>query len=238
MTRKRKLISPEELERRGSTALAKHERRGAFVPDIALTEKGWGSPYRGELNDHWWALFFDMLGTRQEAIVVGFLQQLYDLVGGDKWDETLGKKVTSIDGLRAALAQIQGMNVQNEAQLAYAAQLVALHLASMRLARGAVCYLHGDSRSVAVLAKATRAYGDGLLNLQRLQGKGPKKSHQTYRVERHVHNHQHVHLAGGAGQNGGQPHATSDAAGTESGAALPSPCPNDEDAMPSSCCTR
>lgn len=187
-----------------------------FVPDIELRKgEWWRPPHDSQVDkDRWWAMFFDMLGTRQAAVVDMFFDTLSKLVGST-YDDAEKSWVPNRDELRAVFGMIQSMKPRNSAEAALAAQLVALHLNQLKLASGIANWSGSDARTVAVMARITRAYADGLLTLQRLKGKG-RTSKQVIRVEthKHVHHHQHVHVEGGGPDFGGQ------AQGTEGGEAI------------------
>ncbi len=199
-----------------------------FVPDIELGSSHEPrnpereAPYDNRPDkDRWWALFFTMLGTRQAAVVDMFIGQLQQLVP-DRWDEKKGCWRGNQEDTRAMFGMIQSMKPKTVAQAALAAQLVALHFNTMKLAAGISSYSMGDARTAATIARCTKAYAEGMLALQKLQGKA-RKSKQTITVETHHHHHQHIHYeTGGSPINGGQ------AQGTERGAivqcaTLPSP---------------
>lgn len=116
-----------------------------------------------------------------------------------------GTREPSQEEFDAVLAIVSSTKPRNEAQAAFAAQLAALHLAAMRLARRVTGDALGDDRTVAVLTKTVRAYGDELATMQRLQGKS-RSTRQTIKVE--SQRHQHIHCHGGSEDFGGQAHAT------------------------------
>jgi hypothetical protein len=192
-----------------------------FVPDIELPPSNeWekrgdiDAPYDNRPDkDRWWALFFTMLGTRQAAVVDMFLGQLQKLVP-DKWDDKNGCWRGNQEETRAMFGMIQSMKPKTVAQAAYAAQLVALHFNTMKLAAGISSYSMGDARTAATMARCTKAYGEGLLVLQKLQGK-VRKTKQTIKVETHHHHHQHLHVEGGGSEFGGRVHAASAGSGSE-----------------------
>lgn len=184
-----------------------------FIPDIEDHRKrGLTPPYDNQADkERWWAMFFAMLGTRQAAVVDMFFRQLMALVP-DVWDEGRKEWVADIEQTRAMFGLIQAMKPKDVAQAALAAQLVALHLNNMKLAAGISSYSMGDARTAATMARVTRAYADGLLALQKLQGK-VRKSKQTIRVETHNHHQQHIHYETGGGPDfGGRADATNAAA--------------------------
>jgi hypothetical protein len=217
---------PRELAVLADAAIQRHHKR-KFVPALVQDQVGWDCPYAADDESRWWALLFDMFGTRSAATVTMFLDHLSELLEAS-WNEDWRQWVVADPGnMVALLTMIQSMGVKNEAEAGLAAQLVALHLNAMKLSKGALRSHGGDARSVAILSKAARAYSDGLRSLSELQGKR-RSSKQTIRVESHKHVHQHVHFEGGAGENGGQPHAQPPARVVEASATLPSQGSNGE----------
>jgi hypothetical protein len=215
---------PSELAVIADAAIERHKKR-KFIPDLAESKDGWDCPYAADDESRWWALLFDVFGTRSASTVFMFLDHLAELLEAS-WNEDWQQWAVAEPGnMVALLTMIQAMKVTNEAEAALAAQLVALHLNAMKLSKGALRTLGGDPRSVAILAKAARAYADGLRSLSQLQGKG-RTTKQTIKVESHKHVHQHVHLDGGGRENGGQPHAQPTASIVEASAALPSQSAN------------
>jgi hypothetical protein len=213
---------PTNLRPLAEEAIARHMKRP--VPPRILVEGGEGeplsveSPYRGEDGEAWQALLFQAFGTRSISVAEYFIASLAEMVSRD-WDEQARKWQPSQGEFDAMIALVSSLKPRNEAQAAYAAQLCALHLSAMRLARLTTAYCT-DPRTVAVLNKTVRAFGDGLMNLDRLKGKR-RTVHQSIKSESHKHVHQHVHYHGGGPENGGQPHTTSPAGIIEASAQVP-----------------
>lgn len=196
---------PAHMLAAAETAIVRHMQRG-WVPDFEMTEAGWRSPYAPRHARHWEALMFELFGTRSIAVVNTFCRQLSELVG-TRFDHKKDEWVLDDAAFRAALSLFQALKPQNEAQAAHVALMVALHISTMKLASGpAVTQWGGDARSVAVMAKSLRAFGDGMETLRRVQGKRRKT---VQKIEVHHHQHQHVHFEGEA-QFGGRPHGTPD----------------------------
>jgi len=198
---------PAHMRDRANAANLGH--KGPSVPALIDVDgdelDAWFScPYADEDRDAWQALLYLAFGTRSASVVSCFVRQLAQFVRRD-WDEAAAKWKPSQDEFNAVLALISAIKPRDEAQAAYAAQLAALHLAAMRLATRVTGEGHVDERTVAVLNKTVRAYGDGLAQLQRLQGKS-RTSRQSIKSETHRHVHNHVHVERGAAGNGGQPH--------------------------------
>lgn len=207
---------PVEFVPEADAAIARHRKR-RWVPEVLERENCWECPYVDEDKDRWWALVFDILGTRQTAVVDVFWTQLCGLLDKD-WQAEKGGWITDEKQIRTLLSMMAAMKPCNEAKAAYAAQLCALHVSAMKLGGAIASTWSPDPRTAAVLNKTVRAYGDGLLNLQRLKGKG-RKSVQIIKVETHRHDHKHIHLEGVA-KNREQPDATG-ARVVETSASLP-----------------
>ncbi len=206
-----------EFIAQANAAIARHRRR-RFVPNVLERENCWECPYADEDKDRWWALVFDILGTRQTAVVDVFWTQLCGLLG-KAWQAEKGGWITDEKQIRTLLSMMAAMRPHNEAESAYAAQLCALHISAMKLGAAIASTWTPDPRTAAVLNKTVRAYGEGLLNLQRLRGMG-QKSVQIIKVETHRHEHKHLHMEGVA-KNGEQPDATGTKT-VEGSASLPS----------------
>jgi hypothetical protein len=153
---------------------------------ISRGKHGWkfASPYGKLHDDQWYFLLLDAFGTKHAGVLDYFLNSICELVpAGDKWvaQDRRAYWYPSEPEFNAVLAIVASMRPQNEAHAAYAAQLGALHLASMKLGRHAS--QNGCERSAAILAKVSRAYGEGMERLARLQGKVQlKQVNQTIQV--------------------------------------------------------
>ena len=187
------------------------------------------SPYAPEDEARWNALLFDAFGTRSCGVMNHFLEIFTTLCRDGEWDQERHywhPRQTDFDALLAIVAAVAP---ENEAQAAYAAQLAALHISAMKLGEAAIKH-YSDPRTVALLSKTVRAYGDGMEQLARLQGKiKPRTVNQTIQVV--YCDNRSVDVSGGAVQFGGQPHAASNAATIEARSAVPSPCPDDGAAL-------
>lgn len=181
-----------------------------FVPDVDRSKDGQPKPPYDNRPDQerWWSMFAVMLGTRQGAVIDMFFKQLRALVP-DIWDDKLGQWTVDTETQRAMFGLIQSMKPKTTAEAAGCAQLVALHFNNMKLAGGISNWHGSDARTLATMARVTKAYFDGLVSLRKLQGK-VRKSKQTIRVENHHHHHQHIHYETGGGSDfGGRVHAAS-----------------------------
>jgi hypothetical protein len=205
---------PKSLRPLADKAIARHMKR-PLPPKINVEgevgcEYTFSSPYAKEDGEAWEALLFQAFGTRRITVAQYFIGALVGLVKG-VWDAEGHKWRPSQDEFDAIVAMVNSMQPRNEAQAAYAAQLCALHLSAMRLAKHTTTH-HADPRTVRALTKTVRAYGDGLVTLQRLQGRS-RTVKQSIKSESHKHVHQHIHYHGGGAENGSQPHGASEGTG-------------------------
>lgn len=204
MTRPR---MPANMAPFAEEAVRKHSSR-SLPPKVEMAGSEFApvllSPYAEEDQEPWLALLLQAFGTRSASVATCFLEQLSSFCRRD-WDSDANEWRPSQEEFDAVLAIVSSTKPRNEAQAAFAAQLAALHLAAMRLARRVTGDALGDDRTVAVLTKTVRAYGDGLATMQRLQGKS-RSTRQTIKVE--SQRHQHIHYHGGSEDFGGQAQAT------------------------------
>lgn len=154
-------------------AKAKHGERFA-PPQLAVTAVGgswlFACPYRDEDRDHWDALLFHAFGTRSEGVVRVFLSQLSKLCG-QEFEPGQSEWHPNLDELNAALAIIASTEPENEGQAALAAQMVALHLTSMKLGGIMGAMVAPDERTAATLVRTAKAYANLARTLAQLQGK-------------------------------------------------------------------
>lgn len=194
-------------------------RKRRFAPIIEDGPDGWRSPFADD--DEWFAMLAAAFATRTTQVVEAFFDQLQNLCHVGVYDEKAQAWKIDASTFGQLLAIVDSLRPQNEAQAAYAAQLCALHLSAMKL--GARIRDYPDTRTVAILNKTVRAYGDGLETMQRVQGK-VRKSRQSIKVERRVY-YQQVNIngtGGGASETGGQPDAKPTAGFIEARAEVPS----------------
>lgn len=202
-----------DLAAQADALIERHKARPFMPPMLADKERCFAPPYRSERDkERWWALFFDAIGTRQQAVVTMFIRQMEGLVD-NRYRNDWGQWVADEEQMIAGFAFLQSLKPRTIAEAALAAQLYALHLSTMKLGRGLSHQANGDARTAATLARSIRAYGDGLLTMRKLKGKD-KRSVQIIKVQTHRHDHQHIHLEGGS-INGGQAQAKATSAVAE-----------------------
>jgi hypothetical protein len=214
------------------------KHRSRFVrPELDVTGDwlnwSFGCPYAEEDAGHWQALLFEAFGTNSVGTVQTFLQQL-SAITGHGWDAAEDAWRPDIAQLNTVIGIIASTEPQNEAQAAMAAQMAALHMTAMGLAKRCANSGYPDERTAATLARVSKAYAGLARTMAQLQGKATRhEQHFHYHDERHVH-------VGGGSNSGGQAHAcdiggqhTHAADPVSTIAALPRPCPNNGHAMPS-----
>ena len=208
MANNRKPAMPAKLRERGAAAVVRHQGR-PIAPEVEMTaaEGKWsyGSPYRPADELAWCALLYEAFGTRQRAVANVFVTQLAQLCSST-WDDEAQAWRPDEQQLQTAIALVQSLAPKDEAQAALAAQAVAIHFATMKLAHSVIKHSWTDARSMASLAALGKTYVRQLEAMQGLKGKRVSRQRITVKNERHMHNHQHVHVAGGARKNGGQAH--------------------------------
>jgi hypothetical protein len=204
---------PANLEPIAEKARERHRKRHAN-PGVAIevekvTEHGYrlASPHSN--TEAWQAMVCDALGTRSEATALTFLYQLTKLCeqtwhpndekGGGEW-------VPDECELNMILNMVSGIKPKNEMQAALAAQMVAVHLMTMKVAeRCLTSYQCSDPNMVAVASKLARTFAIQTEVLAKLQGR--RTSRQKITVSYEKHEHQHVHVHRGEKENGRQPQA-------------------------------
>jgi hypothetical protein len=165
------------------------------------------SPHRDE--GAWVAMICDALGTRSVDTANTFLRQLTQLCpqywhddgkGGGEWspDE---------DQLNMVLAMVAGIKPRNEMEAALAAQMVAVHLMTMRTAATALKHETAAPQYVGIAGKLARTFAMQMDAMAKAKGKRTTRQKITVSYEKHEHKHVHVH-SGGERENGSQPHAS------------------------------
>lgn len=202
-------------------AFARPYPPGVMLEAAGMDEEHWTAPHSD--SGLWSLQLADAFGTRSQAVIATFMGQLEALCGPSHWDEEARQWRLDENQFSAALALVNSIKPRNEMEAALAAQMVAIHLLTMKAAARALKY-DGDTRTAATTAKLARAFTDQMeaLRAQRRRGRTAKQS-ITVRKELH----QHIHYYRGEGENDGQPHERVATASDEC-PALPSPEPGGE----------
>lgn len=221
----RKPPMPAKLRQRAKAAKERHQTR-PIAPEIEITAKanGWsyGNPYRPADELAWCALLLEAFGTRQSGVADVFISHLAGLCSS-QWDQTAAAWRPNEHELRTAIAMVQSLAPRNEGEAALAAQAVAVHFATMKLAHNLAGRSCPDSRALAALAALSKAYVRQLEAMQALKGRKVSRQKITVRYEKHDHKHVHVHHEGGSAEFGGRVHEprTAPAGEYEGSATLP-----------------
>lgn len=213
-----------------------------FPPDIMLEPAGmdeefWTAPHK---DDELWRLqLADAFGTRSMSVIWTFLEQMERLCGKNIWDETAHQWRRDEHEFSAALAMINSLKPRNELEAAHAAQMVAVHLLTMKVAARAIRYEY-DTRTASMAGKLARTFTMQREALERLR-KPNRTSRQSIKVSRETHHHQHIHVHRGDQQNDGQPYGreatlinqrTALPSPDEAGDSMPLPCDEREACLP------
>ena len=202
-------------------AYARPHPPGIMLEPTGLGDEHWTSPHSDV--ELWTLQLADAFGTRSRAVVATFMGQLEALCGNDHWDETAQQWRLDENQLSAALAVVSSVKPRNEMEASLAAQMVAVHLLTMKLAERAIKYDY-DTRTAAAAGKLARTYVMQLEALNRLR-KPNRTTKQSIKVSKELHQHVHYHHDRGGGKPVRQSHATH----AEGVAELPSlPCPDPE----------
>ena len=194
-----------------------------FEP-AGFDEEHWTSPHSDE--GLWTLQLGAAFGTRSLAVLATFMDQLEALCGRNIWDEEARQWRLDENEFSAALAMVNSIKPRNEMEAALAAQMVAVHLMTMKATARALKY-DDDTKTAAVAGKLARTFVMQLEALHAIKGKR-RTTRQTIKVSKELH--QHVHYHRGEDGNGRQPHGPS-AEIIDGRAALPSPQPGG-DAVP------
>ena len=145
-----------------------------------------------------------------------FIGQLQSLVGDSHWDDDARQWRLDENELSAVLAMVNTIKPRDEIEAALAAQMVAVHLLTMKLAARALKY-ESDTQSASVLAKLARTFTLQMEALRATRTKG-RTARQSIKVRKELHQHIHYHR----GDDGNDRQAHEPRAADEC-AALPSP---------------
>jgi hypothetical protein len=151
----------------------------------------------------WEVQICDAFGTRSYSTYCFFLDQLAALCTAIR-DEN-GDWRPSEQELNAALNIVSGVRPRNEMEAALAAQMVAVHFMTMKLAGQALGRSWIDPRTAAVTGKLARTFAMQCDTLNRMRG---RVGRQTIKVRYERHDHRHLHVEEGGLKKGTQAHAT------------------------------
>lgn len=150
----------------------------------------------------------DAFGTRSYAVMSTFLQQLETLCCERWWDEEAQQWRLNEPTFNTILALVGSIKPKNEMEAAFAAQMAAVHMLSMKVSARAIRYEY-DTKTVHAAGKLARTFVMQMQELRAMRGK-TKSTRQNIKVSRETHHHQHIHVHREAGENDGQSHAPSE----------------------------
>lgn len=195
--------SPElrEWERAAERrAFARPYPPGIMLEPAGFDNEHWTAPHSD--SDLWTLQLADAFGTRSRAVIATFMGQLEALCRQSHWDEAAKQWRLDENQFSAALAIVNSIRPRNEMEAALAAQMVAIHLLTMKVAARALKYDY-DTRTASAAGKLARTFTLQLETLQSLRGT-KRTSRQSITVRKELH--QHVHYHRGEGESEGQPH--------------------------------
>ena len=194
---------------------------GIMLEPVGRDKEDWTAPHSDP--GLWELQLADAFGTRSQAVIATFMGQLEALCDQSYWDETTKQWRLDENQFSAALALVNNVKPRNEMEAALAAQMVAVHLLTMKIAARAITFDY-DTRTAAAAGKLARTFTLQLEMLQSLRGR-KRTTRQSIKVTKELH--QHVHYHRGEGENDGQPHGRP-ATIVDQCATLPSPEPGGE----------
>jgi len=216
VTKRCKPSMPSGLAARAAEAERRIEQRPLNPGVVIDDEPGpllFASPHSNDAA--WQRQITDAFGSNSISIAQTFLRQLGELCSPVFAGERLVPDEIELNGL---LGFINSIRPENELQAALAAQMVAVHLATMRLAAQSVRGGHVDKLSANVMARLSSTFASQCEALDRLKG---RRGRQEINVRYERHEHQHVHVDRGADEFDRQPHAPMELPGHAEGATLP-----------------
>lgn len=200
--------APSEWQRRGFEE--KEERLSQRPPNPGVLfepgkQAGQWTPRSPHSDQRLWEVqLFSAFATSSPSVARQFIDDLQQLCSQD-WDPQHGWKINETE-FNAALAMVNDIEPQTIREAALAAQMVAVHWTSLRLAKDALN--NGGmvmEKSASLLSKLTRTYAMQMEALQKERGKGGGSTRQEIHVTRENHVHYHDHRERGSDENGTRP---------------------------------
>jgi len=188
---------------------------GAYVID---------SPHRD--RDSWEAMICEAVGTRSAGHAKTFLAHLAELCT-KAWHPNDGENAggewyPDENEMNMVLNFVAGVKPRNEMEAALAAQMVAVHLMTMKASQAALQGWGVDERTAALAGKLARTFTMQIDAMAKLKGRKTTRQKITVSYERH--DHKHVHFEGGVSESEGRPHATGDGASVGVGKSIEGAC--------------
>ena len=204
-------------------ALSRPYPPGIMLEPAGKHREAWTAPH---CDDGLWMLqLADAFGTRSQAVIASFMKQLEALCADDQWDEKTSQWRLDEHQLSAAIALVNTVKPRNEMEAALAAQMVAIHLLTMKVTARAIREDY-DARMAGAAGKLARTFAMQMDALRAGRTRKPT-ARQSIKVRKELHQHVHYHDTRGEGNLRGQPHGRR-AAAADQCAALPCPEPSGE----------
>ena len=214
--------APELVAGRSKAQARAHARPlppGIILEPAGFDKEHWTSPHSDA--DLWELQLADALGTRSRAVIITFLAQLRALCGESHFDDDAKQWRLDENEMSAALAMVNTIKSRDEIEAALAAQMVAIHILTMKTAARAIKYDY-DTRTAAVAAKLARTFA---MQIEALRANRTKRTTARQSIKVRKDTHQHIHYHRGDEGNGSQAHGRA-ASVVDERTALPGPDPS------------
>lgn len=210
--RQRKLRNrpePKAELRKWEVAAEKRAYARPFPPGVMFEPQGFDeelptAPHND--NGLWWLQLGDAFGTRSSGVISAFMEQLEALCEKTHWDEEAKQWRLDENQFSASLAIINSLKPRNELEAAHAAQMVAVHLMTMKVSARALKYDY-EPRMASTAGKLARTFTLQREAFERIR-KPNRTAKQNIKVSKELHQHVHYHRdpdPRGAGEATGNP---------------------------------
>lgn len=179
---------------------------GVMLEPAGHDDEHWTAPHSDP--SLWTLQLADAFGTRSKAVFITFMQQLERLTGRNHWDSEAMQWRLDENEFSAALAIVNSTRPRNEIEACQAAQMVALHVLTMKCAAYAIRHEY-DSRSAMTVAKLANAFSGQVEAMQSLKGRR-RTARQSIKVTKEVSYHAHHHDHRGDSHEHDLPHGRKD----------------------------
>jgi len=195
---------PKELKDKEPKWLAAAHARNHPPGVIRVPRKSgegyrWSAPHND--SELWHLQLGECFATRSDGAIQTFLRQLEALLD-THWEDDGKEWWANEKQFAAVLDMVSGLRPKNSMEAALAAQMVAVHILTMKVGAYAIRHEY-DHRHAAILSKLARTFAIQTETMQSLQGRRRKGS-QTIKVKKELHQHVHYHHHRGGEEFGGQ----------------------------------
>lgn len=166
---------------------------GIILEPAGFDEEHWTAPHSD--TSLWSLQLGDAFGTRSQAVMTTFMFQLEKLCDRNIWDEEAQQWRLDEHELSAALAIVNSLKPRNELEAAHAAQMVAVHLMTMKCSARALKYDY-EPRMAATAGKLARTFTLQREAFERIR-KPNRTAKQNIKVTKELHQHVHYHRESG-----------------------------------------